>query len=196
MSTRLAAPRGRGRGNAIFLLPGAAGSAGMGLLAGQSPLAGAAVGGVSMLAMMPWGVLYGLFVAVSMINKWQYDIGGNRLQPSELLLVPLAVRVFFMTRNQVGLRWRWPEWALVGFIAIQFVTSYLNAANHKESILAAGHLMLNALAYLLTYTVISSRERLIFAARVLLGALAIGGGDRRGGLCRPLHAGHGLGRGR
>jgi hypothetical protein len=58
----------------------------------------------------------------------------------------------------------------MGFVAMQFISSILKSVTVKPSLAVAGLLALGAIAYLTVYTGVCTRERLIFAAKVVLYA--------------------------
>lgn len=154
--------------DAAVLVPAGAAAAGLGVVSAEAPMVGVGLVGFGLLMMLPWGALWVLFLFSSTLNKLNYTVAGATVRPSQVLLIPLALRVFTLTRQSLRPRWRLPEWTIVAFIAVQFATSYLNAQNRKASIFSAGLLALGALAYLTTFTSLVNRKRLVFAARVVL----------------------------
>ncbi|MBA3300166.1 MAG: O-antigen ligase family protein, partial [Thermoleophilaceae bacterium] len=157
-----------GSQEAILLMPAAAGSAGMGVVAAQAPLVGAGAGALTILTLMPWRLLFVLMTGAAILNRFRFDVAGVTLQPAHLILVPVLLRVLLFMRSDARPRWRWPETVIVLFIAVQFVSSYLFAEVRLRSLLVAGLLLLGALAYLAVYFGVCDRKRLIFAARALL----------------------------
>jgi hypothetical protein len=159
---RLRRPR-----NPVILLPAAAGSAGLGVLVSQVPAVAAGLALV-LLTTFSWELLTALLSLASVINRPRLTIGGVNVQLAHIVLIPLAVRVFAVTRREILPRWRNVEFAIVGFVMLQFATSYFHAVNVRQSVQSAGLLALGVLAYLVVYTGVCTRERLIFAARALL----------------------------
>jgi O-antigen ligase len=145
----------------------AVGSLGAGALATQAPLAGVGAGGLIVLTMMPWRALFVLLAGAAIFNQFRYDVATITLQPAHLIVVPFALSVF-LSGSRDRPRWRWPESALVVFLGVQVVSSYLYSPRALKSIQVLGLLALGALTYLTTYWSVSNRRRLIFAARTVL----------------------------
>jgi hypothetical protein len=158
---------GRSPDRAI-LLPGAAGAFGLGAVAAQSPLLGAGIGTLTLLGLLPWTGLYALLVLASLFNKTRLSVGPVSLQVGHIVLVPLTIRVFMLTRKELRPRWRAAEWALVGFIALEFFSSFVHSRSFQLSAQSAGLLLLGAIVYLGTYVAVVTRRRLVFAVRTFL----------------------------
>ncbi|HEY1331311.1 MAG TPA: O-antigen ligase family protein [Actinomycetota bacterium] len=154
--------------NGAVLVPAGIGAVGLGVVAAEAPLVGLGLVGLAVLTMLPWGVQWVLLLFSSTVNRLGFDVAGATIRPSQVLLIPLAIRVFTMTRASLRPRWRLPEYTLIAFVGLQFATSYLNAQSRKESFFSAGLLMLGALAYFTTFESVVTRKRLIFAARIVL----------------------------
>lgn len=155
-----------------MLLPAAWGTAGIGALSAQAPALGMGVGGVGLLTLMPWDLLFLLMSAAAIFSKFRLDVAGMSIQLAHIALIPLAIRVFLLDRERPR-RWRLPELALIAFVSLQVVTSYLNAENRTQSLLAAGLLLFGVLGYLCAFGSVVTRRRLIFAGRaVLIAAMA------------------------
>jgi hypothetical protein len=175
MTARPLLERVRRPRNPVILLPAAAGSAGMGALVSQVPALGAGLALV-ILTTFSWEFLTALLSLVSVINRPRPTIAGVNVQLAHIVLIPLAVRVVALTRREVLPRWRNVEFAIVGFGVLQFATSYLHSVNVRQSVQSAGLLALGVLAYLVVFTGVCTRERLIFAVRALLLAGLFAGG--------------------
>lgn len=138
--------------------------------------AGLAVGlaafGYILLQFLPWAVIFTLFAATGIASRLGALVGGVAVRAADIFIVPLFLRVFLLSSRKTRPAWRWPEWSLIAFVFVQFATSLLNAADKAQSIGSAGLLAIGMLSYLSTYTAVSTRERLIFAARVVLVILA------------------------
>lgn len=129
---------------------------------------GSGIGGYAVLSLFPWRVLFLLTAALTIFDKWAFAIGTASIRPAQLLLIPLAVRVFLMTRKEVRPAWGWAETLLCCWIVLEFATSVVNALVPSYSILTSGLLALGVLFYLTTYFGTCSRDRFIYAIRVLL----------------------------
>jgi hypothetical protein len=147
---------------------GAVGAIGLGFATAQNPLVGVGVAALIVLFLIPWGAVFTLLVLSSVVTRFRFQVGPATVQLAHLVIIPLAVRTLLLTKRRYQVRWEWPEIVVLAFIGLQFVTSYLNAQNVKQSIFSAGLLGLGALAYLTTYSGLNTRARLLFGARVLL----------------------------
>lgn len=167
--------RGMG-GGAVLLAPAALGSFGIGAISTQSPLAAVGAATIVVLTLMPWRLLFVLLSLAAIANVYRIDVASVTFQPAHLVLIPLALRVFLVTSTIERPRWHWPETVIVAFIAIQGVSSLLFSPDRLRSVLVAGLLALGVLAYLTTYFGLATRNRLLWAARVVLVASVVNSG--------------------
>ena len=151
--------------------PWAAGSLGLGALSVESPLLAAAAGASLGLVVLPWMVLFGVLAVAATVQGFSYKVAGLTFRPDMLVTTVFALRAFTLAKRA---RLERVEWTLVVFVALQVVTSLLNARDPGESLRSAALLGFGALAYLSTYTVMSARKRLVTGARLLLGVAAVG----------------------
>jgi O-antigen ligase/polysaccharide polymerase Wzy-like membrane protein len=158
-----------------LLLPGFAVAGILGLAASISPFL--AAGSVLFVALvfLPWAWLFALLAFAAQVNRIRIDVGGLGLQVGHLFVIALAARtVLTRRRGERRARWGPTELALIGFIGLQFVASYLNARNKTQSLATAGLLALGATAYLVITRGVITRERLILAARAAMWSALIG----------------------
>ncbi len=157
----------------LFLPIAVAGAAGaaatVAVLGGASPIVAAGVIGVVLMLLLPMNALLVLFVFASIYSRGHgFAVGPFNVLPGQILLVPLALRVFLLSNPAGRPRWAWPEWLLLAWLGLQFLTSYLNAPNPKLSLIVAGQLTLGGGAYLTMYSVTDSKKRLVMVARAIL----------------------------
>jgi O-Antigen ligase len=161
---------GRGNGLLPVVFFGVV-AASLGLIAGVSPILAAGIGALAVLILLPWPVLFALFVFAAIYSKGHgFTVAGVNLQYSDAILAPLAIRTLLFTNPKIRHRWFAPEYCLMGFVGMQFVSSVLKSVTVKPSLAVAGLLALGGIAYLTVYTGVCTRERLIFAAKVVLYA--------------------------
>ncbi len=163
-----------GKRDAVVLLPGSAGAAGLGVLASWQPIlagGGFAMGG---LFLLPWVGLFLLMTLFSMVQGPVYgplagiEIGGFGFSPAHLILIPFAIRAYLTTQPEMRLRWSKPEWFLVAFAIIQPLITLRKAPKFTASLGALGLTALGILAYLAVYVAVCNRRRLMAAARIVL----------------------------
>jgi O-antigen ligase/polysaccharide polymerase Wzy-like membrane protein len=155
-------------------VPVAIGSAGIGAVSAANPVAGAALGAITVAACLPWAALFVALGVAALGNRWGLEVGGVTIRAAQLLLIPFAFRTFTVSRWQERPRWVVPEWLLIGYISLQFVTSYANADIRRASLEDALILAGGATMYLLAYTALATPARLRVAVRVILALSAIG----------------------
>ncbi len=155
---------------------GVGGAAGLGLAAARAPLA--AVGAVAFLGMtlMPWGILFALVVFAAQLSRLRVSVAGFGIQAGHVFLLAAALRLFVLNRRRIHPRWQLPDFALAGFAGMQFVSSYLHSQNKTQSYATAGLLLLGVGAYFVTTRSITTRRRLILAAKAVLWASIVGAG--------------------
>jgi hypothetical protein len=166
---------GNGRPRRILAgLPIALGSAGIGAVSAANPLAGATIGTVTIASCLPWAALFACLGVAALGNRWGIEVGGVTVRVAQILLIPFALRAFTVSNWWERPRWRLQEWLLVGFIGLQFLTSYFNADLRRASLEDSAILAAGAATYLLAQVAISTPSRLAAATRVVLALSAIG----------------------
>src|SRR2546428_638228 len=166
--------RHRGNGyDAAILVPAAAGSFGVAAVATQAPLVGVGAAGVVILTLMPWRVLFFLFTLAAVASRVRYNVGAVTLPTAHLVLVPILIRAWLLTREEPRPKFRWPEFALAVFVGVQVVSSYLYALQTRKSLQVLGLLVLGIVTYFTVYSTAITRKRVIFAARVVLLAALV-----------------------
>lgn len=153
------------------LVPWAAGSVGLGVLAIEAPLAATGVGLATGLALLPWMALFGALVVAATVQGFSWQVAGFTVRPDMVVAAVFALRAFTLKGRGNMERL---EWLLIAFMAVQVVTSLLHAPDVSESLRTIGLLGFGVLAYLATVVALSSRERLLVAARVFLAVAAAG----------------------
>lgn len=159
-----------GRVHRLAPLPWIAAALGLGAVAAESPLLAVGAGTAGLLAYLPWAGLFAVLVASASVQTWTTTVAGLTFRPDELVVVVVVLRAFTLRDRS---RLRGTEWILMAFIGAQAVTSLLNAPDVRKSLLDAGLLAFGAAAYLATFAGLSTRDRLLSAARVLLVAAAV-----------------------
>ncbi|MFN2590259.1 MAG: O-antigen ligase family protein [Actinomycetota bacterium] len=160
--------------DAATLLPGAAGSVGVGLLASQSPLAAGGAFALTGLFLLPWVGLFLLMTTLSMIQAEAYgplagvELLGFDFSPAHFVLIPFAIRAYLTTKPDLRLRWGKPEWFLVAFALIQPFITFRKAPAFSQSLGALGLTALGILAYLAVYAAVCTPRRFLSAARIFL----------------------------
>lgn len=163
---------GRRRDDVVLVLPAAAGSAGAALVTAQAPLVGAGVGLATFLMLLPWILLFAVFSTSALFERGTFEIVGLTFRFEELVLVPMVVRAYLLTSPRFRIRWQRAEWFLLGFIAMQFVSTILFAPSQRQSLLGAALLTFGAITYYTIVAATSTARRLIQSVRVLLALLA------------------------
>ncbi len=155
------------------LVPVAAGSLGLGYVAGALPVA-AAGAGAAVLSFVPWMGLFAALAVTAMIQSHflapvsGVTVGGFLVRPDELILVPFLARAYLFTRPDLRNRWGEPEWLLLGFVVLQPIATVLNAPKPTQSLPGIGLIALGAAAYYAVYASVCSARRLIFGTRALV----------------------------
>src|SRR6476646_5839640 len=124
-------------------------------------------GGMGMLFMLliPWSWAFSLLAITSIATKFKIQVSTVSLQLGQIVLIPVALRALLGVPRNARTKLEWPEACLAGFIALQFVTSYLEARSVKTSIQSAGLLALGALGYVTVVRGSWTRDRLLLAGR-------------------------------
>lgn len=118
---------------------------------------------------LPTELLIAVFVVSSIVSTGHgIDVGSFNALPGQLLVLPLAVRVFLLGRHEQKPAWGWPEVSLIAWLVLSFLTSYLNAIDVRDSMIAAMQLVIGAVSYATIAAAIDSRRRLVFTSRVIL----------------------------
>jgi hypothetical protein len=159
--------RRRRPNDVLILAPAAGASTVAGAMVAYQPFLGAGLA-VLILSFFSWGALTGFISLLAVINRPRPTIADVSIQLAHIALLPLAIRVFLLTRRSLRSPWRAVEVAAIVFILLQFGTSYLHSVNVRLSLQSAGLLALGVMAFLVVSTGICTRERLIFAVRALL----------------------------
>ena len=121
-----------------------------------------------LLLMLPWTWQFALVAAISAVQIATISVGSSSVPATVLVIAPFAVRCLVFTRREVRPRWSWPEYVIVAWIALHFVSTALFSVDVKSSAESAGLLTLGVVTYLAVYTGTATRERLIFATRAVL----------------------------
>ena len=129
---------------------------------------GAGLVGLAVLLMLRWSQQLALFVFLAVAQVIAIKIDTTSIQVAVVALVPLGARVLLFTRREVRPAWGWPEWTAIAWVALQFVSTALFAPDVTTSLGTAGLLGIGVLTYLVTFTGVCTKERLIFAVRVML----------------------------
>src|SRR3990170_6870569 len=159
-----------GRVHRFAPLPWIAAALGLGAVAVESPVLAVGAGTAGLLAYLPWAGLFVVLVASASVQTWTTTVAGLTFRPDELVVIVVVLRAFPLRDRS---RLRGTEWTLMAFIGAQAVASVLNAPDVRKSLLDAGLLAFGAAAYLATFAGLSTRDRLLSAARVLLVATAV-----------------------
>src|SRR5205809_6438415 len=100
------------RRDSAFLLPAAAGTAGIAYATASAPLVGAGLAGMTIVSILPWATLLTLFIGSSFLQSHflPFSLGGLTvgnitLRPEMAILIPLAVRAFVLSPPQYRPRW-------------------------------------------------------------------------------------------
>jgi O-antigen ligase len=133
---------------------------------------------------LPTELLIAVFIGSAIISTGHgINVGTFNALPGQLLVFPLAVRVFVLGQREARPAWGWPEVLLIAWLGLSFLTSYLHAIEVRDSMIAALQLTIGALSYGSVAVAIDSRRRLVFTSRVILltglvsaliGVLAVG----------------------
>ncbi|HEX9236366.1 MAG TPA: O-antigen ligase family protein [Actinomycetota bacterium] len=162
------------RKDAAILLPGAAGAVGLGVLTADLPIVGGGLFGFGLLLVLPWVALFFLLNLFSMIQSVGYgplsgiQVGGFRVSPAHLILIPLLIRVYLNTRQGVRSKWGGAEWFLIVYAIIQPVITLHHAPNPKASLGALGLVALGVLVYLTVYAGVCTPRRVLAAVKIFL----------------------------
>jgi O-antigen ligase len=127
-----------------------------------------AVAGQLVLLMLPWRWQFGLVAAVAAVQIATIGVGGATVPITVVLITPFAVRVLLFTRREVRPRWSWPEYVILSWVALQYVSTALFSLDKTASLESAALLTLGVGTYLVVYTGACTRERVVFAVRLLL----------------------------
>ena len=157
------------------LLPWAAGSVGIGVLAVETPMLAAGAGAAVALACLPWMLLFAGLAMAATAQSVTFELAGMTLRPDMLVTVVFALRAFTL-RDRA--RFGRVEWFLVSFLGLQVATSAINALDPSSSYRSVALLSFGVLAFLAVSVALSSVERLLVAVRIFLavGAAATSAG--------------------
>jgi hypothetical protein len=134
---------------------------------------GAGIAAIGVLLMLRWSQQMVLFAFLAVAQIIALKVGDTTVQLAVIVLVPLAARVLLFTSREVRPAWGWPEWTAISWIALQFISTFLYAEDLTTSIGTAGLLAIGVLTYLVTFTGVCTRERLILAVRAVLAAAVV-----------------------
>jgi hypothetical protein len=137
-------------------------------------MAAGGVLGFAFLLVLPWALLFALLTLLASIQNDSYgvvagfEVGGFRVSPAHLVLIPFGIRAYLTTRENLRMRWGFPEWLLVAFALIQPVITWRKAPSPNASLGALGLVALGILAYLTVYMATCTHRRVLIAAKVFL----------------------------
>ncbi len=173
----------RMRRNGGVILPGAAAALGGGLLAGAQPLLGAGLAAVIVLVFLPWN---GMFAVLSFLSITQSAktggggvslngivIGGLTFRPAMAVVIPFLVRAFFMANPSLRIRWKLPEYMLLGYLILLGTSSLAYSPQISKSLPTVGLIAFGVVAYYAVVMAIGSTERLRTATKIFLVVVLI-----------------------
>lgn len=177
---------GKVRRDGGFILPGLAAGVGGGLLAGASPLMGAALAGSVILVLLPWNALFALLSFFSITQSAKTGgggislngivVGGLNFRPAMAIVIPFMIRGYLMTNPAIRNRWKAPEYLLMGYLIAVTWSTFASSPQLTKSLPTLGLIAFGVVAYFAVYVSMSSAERLrtavnIFLVVVLINAL-------------------------
>ena len=149
-----------------------------GLLAGAAPLLAAGLALVLILVVLPWN---GLFAVLSFLSITQSAktggggvslngivIGGLTFRPAMAVVIPFAIRAYLMTNPAVRIRWKLPEYLLLGYVILLATSSLIYSPDISKSLPTVGLIAFGVLAYYAVVTAVATSERLFKAVRIFL----------------------------
>jgi O-antigen ligase len=171
-----------GRDSGI-LLPGAAAAMAGGLLAGAAPLLAAGLAFVLILVFLPWNALFAVLSFLSITQSAKTGgggislngivIGGLTFRPAMAVVIPFAIRAYLMTNPAVKIRWKLPEYLLLGYVILLATSSILYSPQFSKSLPTVGLIAFGLLAYYAVVRAVATPERLFTAAKIFLVVILI-----------------------